>query len=54
MYPYLSRKEDLASTEKDVEQKLFLRHSKYAYIYLFVCSELIEETGRFPIVIFGI
>ena len=23
-------------------------------VYLFVCSELIEETGRFPSVIFGI
>ena len=26
----------------------------YVYTYLFVCSELIDETGRFPIVIFGI
>ena len=26
----------------------------YIYIYLFTCSELIEETGRFPNVIFGI
>ena len=26
----------------------------YVCIYLFVCSELIEETGRFPNVIFGI
>ena len=26
----------------------------YIFIYLFVCSELIEETGRFPNVIFGI
>ena len=26
----------------------------YVCIYLFVCSELIEETGLFPNVIFGI
>ena len=27
--------------------------SIYVYICLYVCSELIEETGRFPNVIFG-
>ena len=27
---------------------------KCIYIYLFICSELIEETGRPPVLIFGL